>query len=497
MPSRRIPAALAVVSRVLRFHLPVLAAFAAAAWLTTAPLAMAAELRWPEGALSAHVQAYFAQLRGSEADARKFFAEHMATSALADAPVDERLKRRAGMLQRIQSLTPLEVVSVEATRMQVRCRAGNGDDVLAIFEAEPQPPHGLVGVRLEAGEMGGGPPPPSGPPLTPSEAASKLRESLNAHAREGRFSGVALLAQGDSTLLVQGWGFADREKKTSITATTRFNLASIGKLFTRAAIAQLAEQGKLSLDDKLSRFLPDFPHADEITIEMLTEHRSGVGDIFNARYDAMDRSKLRHNRDYLALIRDQPLWFAPGTSKRYSNGGYVLLGEVIAKASGEDYYDYLAKHLFVPAGMKQSGAPIEGDGTPGLAHGYTREGAPEGSETENVNTRPARGSAAGGIYSTAPDLLAFDRALLGGKLCARAWADWVTEGARPGPGTAQTSTPGFGFAGGAPGISTEWSHQGETVLIVLTNRDPQVSQPVIREARDVARRIRPAAKKPS
>ena len=320
---------------------------------------------------------------------------------------------------------------------------------------------------------------------------------LDGHAREGRFSGVALLAHGDSTLLAAGWGLADRERNLPATPATRFNVGSIGKLFTRAAIAQLAQQGKLSLDDKLSRFLPDFPHAGEITIEMLTQHRSGVGDIFNERYHAMDRSKLRHNRDYLALIRDQPLWFAPGTSERYSNGGYVLLGEVIAKASGEDYYAYLAKHVFGPAGMKQTGAPIEGDGSKGLARGYTRQGAPEGGETDNARTRPARGSAAGGSYSTAADLLAFDRALLAGRLCSVPWAQWVTDGVRPSGGAASPGAPGFGFAGGAPGLSAEWLHEGGTVLIVLTNRDPEVSQPVLQDLRGVVRRIQPAARRPS
>ena len=117
-----------------------------------------------------------------------------------------------------------------------------------------------------------------------------------------------------------------------MTTDTRLNLGSIGKIFTRTAVAQLAEAGKLSLDDKLSKYLPDFPHADSITLDMLARHRSGVGDFFNDAYQAMDRRKLRHNRDYLALIRDQALWFAPGTSERYSNGGYALLGEVIAKS---------------------------------------------------------------------------------------------------------------------------------------------------------------------
>ena len=260
-----------------------------------------------------------------------------------------------------------------------------------------------------------------GPKLSDAELAAKAREHLDERAKEGQFSGVAMIARGDKTLLADAWGDADREKHTAATLDTRFNVGSIGKMFTRSAIAQLVEAGKVSLDDKLSKYLPDFPHAEEITIDMLCAHCSGVGDIFNDKYDAMDRSKLRHNHDYLELIRDQPLWFEPGKDQRYSNGGYVLLGEVIAKASGEDYYDYLAKHVFKPAGMTATGAPIEGDGTPKIAHGYTREGAEAGSERDNVATRPARGSAAGGSYSTAADLLAFDRALLAGKLMSPGW----------------------------------------------------------------------------
>ena len=456
-------------------------------------------IQWPAGELSRRVQAYFAQLRGTESDARKFLGEHFAAASLAQASVDERLRRRAAMLEATGGLTPLEVVEAAAAAMSVRCREGNGDRVLAMFEAEPSPPHKLLGVRLEAGEHGGGPGPraASGPPLGPAEAGAEMRALLEQRAAAGSFSGVALLVRGDSTLVAEARGLADREQKTPITLETRFNLASIGKVLTRVAVAQLAEQGRLSLDDKLSKYLPDFPHADSITIEMLAQHRSGVGDIFNAKYQAMDRSRLRHNRDYLELIRDQPLWFAPGTSKRYSNGGYVLLGEVIAKASGEDYYDYLAKHVFARAGMTRTSAPIADDGTPGLARGYTRQGAPEGAERENTPTRPARGSAAGGLYSTAGDLLAFDRALLSGKLCGKPWAAWVTDGRRPdGTAAGASESPAFGFAGGAPGISTEWTREGETVLIVLTNRDPEVSQPAMEELRGIARRLKPAAKKP-
>jgi CubicO group peptidase (beta-lactamase class C family) len=385
--------------------------------------------------------------------------------------------------------------------MEVLCKAGNGDQVAAIFEAEESPPHGITGIQLEARPPGGGGEgermPPAGPRLTDAELVAKAREHLDARALAHEFSGVAMIVRGEKTLLANAWGESDREKHTAATLATRFNIGSIGKMFTRSAIAQLAEAGKLSLDDKLAKYLPDFPHADEITLDMLCEHQSGVGDFFNDKYDAMDRAKLRHNRDYLELIRDQPLWFAPGTSQRYSNGGYALLGEVIAKTSGEDYYDYLAKHVFAPAGMTATGAPIEGDGTNGLARGYTREGAAPGKERDNVATRPARGSAAGGLYSNAADLLAFDRALLAGKLMSLGWAGWVTGEPRPHgvSGTAGGSPRAFGFAGGAPGIAAEWLHEGDAVMILLTNRDPEVTRATAQPLRQLLRRAGGPAKK--
>jgi D-alanyl-D-alanine carboxypeptidase len=473
----------------------VLAGISAAA--PAAPVApKAARLEWPATAIAGHARAYFAQLAGSEADARRFFAEHFSPSALAEAGVETRLERRRGVLEQTGGLTPLEVLNDEPDRLDVRCRAGNGEDVIAAFRGEPAGEHRLVGVSLEARANGPGErrmAPPSGPPLDDAEAVRRVREHLDQRAAAGEFSGVALLARGDATLLQGAWGQADRGRSAPVTAATRFNLASIGKLFTRTAIAQLAEQGRLSLDDRLSKWLPDYPHADSITLEMLCEHRSGVGDFFGEAYDAMDHSRLRHNRDYVPLFRDQPPWFAPGTSQRYSNGGYVLLGEVIAGASGEDYYDYLAKHVFGPAGMASTGYPIEGDGAPGLARGYTREGAPPGEERDNAATRPARGSAAGGGYSTAADLLAFDRALFGGRLCSRAWAAWVAGARPPAPGAREApAPPRTGFAGGAPGISTEWLHEGDVTLIVLTNRDPQVTGPVLAPVRDVVRRMPPA-----
>jgi CubicO group peptidase (beta-lactamase class C family) len=473
---------------------------AAALFVMCAVPAHAADIAWPQTDIAAHAHAWFDMLRGDDAAARQFLTDHMAPSALAEADVEERLARRRGVVERTGGLTPLAIVSSTASSIDVRCAAGNGDRVVAMFAAEADAPHRIVSVRLMAQPPGddAAPPAPAGPALSDDDAAAAIRATLDQRAAAGTWSGAALLARGGQVIASGAWGDADRAQHVRNTETTRFNVGSIGKLFTRAAVAQLAEAGKLSLDDRLSRFLPDFPDADSITIAMLCEHRSGVGDFFNDRYDHMDRSKLRHNHDYLALIRDQPLWFKPGTSERYSNGGYALLGEVIAKASGEDYYDYMAKHVWGAAGMTATGAPIEGDGTKGLAHGYTTHGATKGGEVDNVSTRPARGSAAGGSYSTIEDLLAFDRALGSATLCGRDWSAWIVGGARPDRGGRASGTPsGFGYAGGAPGLNAEWTHEGDAVLIVLTNRDPETARPTVQALQGIVRRLKPAAKRSS
>ena len=452
-------------------------------------------LLWPPGELSAHVQAWFAQQHGDDASARGFFSQHMAPNGVS---IDERLQRRRGMLQRTGALTPIEVIQSGPASMQVRARTAQGEEVLTLIEAEPVAPHRLVGIRIEAGgseDEGPRRMVTTGPTLSDAEAVSRLTRQLEVRARTDSFAGAVLLARRGKPLVARAWGLADRSRRTPNTTGTRFNLGSIGKVFTRVALAQLAEAKKLSLDDKLAKYLPDFPHADEITLAMLAAHRSGVGDFFNDAYDRADHSKLRHNRDYLALIRDQPLWFPPGTQMRYSNGGYVLLGEVIAKASGEDYYDYLQRHVFSPAGMKSTSAPIEGDGMPGMARGYTTEGAKRGERVDNASTRPARGSAAGGSYSTLADLLAFDQALVGAKLVGASWSEWVVGGPRPDGATTRSDrgAPGFGFAGGAPGIASEWLHEGDRTCIVLTNLDPPITRRTMELVHAIVQRMSPAA----
>ncbi len=332
---------------------------------------------------------------------------------------------------------------------------------------------------------------PAGPPLTDAEAVRAIGAHYDAAARAGTFSGAVMLTRGDQVLLSRAWGLADRRWNVANTPEMKFNLGSIGKIFTRIGIAQLAAKGTVSLDDPVSKFLPGFPHADSITVAMLCAHRSGIGDFFNDAYDAMNHGTLRHNRDYVPLFRDQPLLFAPGTDRRYSNGSYALLGEIIAKASGEDYYDYLARHIFEPAGATSTAALFADAPDPGVAMGYTTSEDSAGPARENIFSRPARGSAAGGSYSTTGDVKRIDDALVGHRLVDPAWSAWVMGGPRPGPQVAgPPGPPGFGVAGGAPGIAALWRHEGQLVLIVFANLDPPTVEPVNRGAEDLFMRMR-------
>ena len=433
---------------------------------------------------------------------RALYGEHYSPAALASRPIEARLGGYREMRSNEGTLTPVEVPEVNEDGIQVVARTADGRMLTLDFECEREPPHRIRGIRVTAGGEGGrgagpgaGPP---GPPFSDEAAVQAMREILTRAAQADSFSGAVLLARDGKPLLRQAWNLAERRTGTPNRPETRFNLGSINKLFTKVAIAQLAEQGKLSLDDPLTRWLPDWPgaSASKITIALLASHRAGVGDIFGQRYEAADRSKLRHNRDFIPLFRDQPLWFEPGTSERYSNGSYVLLGEIIAKASGKDYYDYMRDHVWGPAGMTATAYLAIDDSARDVAMGYSRGDDGRGTPSENVSSRPGRGSAAGGGYSTLDDMLRFDQALLANRLCAPAWTAWVIGGPPPTDARAAAAPgaggekPGFGFAGGAPGISAEHMHEGALTLIVLGNFDPPYTQAMAAKLRSIVRRMK-------
>lgn len=309
---------------------------------------------------------------------------------------------------------------------------------------------------------------------TPSSAQSdmadeeffgRLAAHLDSAASEGSFSGVAAVGRAGKIVFIRTYGHADREARTPMTEQTALNLGSINKSFTRIAIMQLAAAGKLHLDSTLLSLWPDYPNPEagrRVTVRQILEHRSGIaGNIFAAPPGGR-RHDLRHNRDVFRMIAAEPLAFEPGARRRYSNAGFVVLGELIERLSGEDYYDYVRRHIYEPAGMTRTAHYTVDALPPWAAIGYTREGdVPSGRGRTNTELLPGRGTAAGGGYSTAADLLGFLQA--------------VREGRVPHAGG-----PGVGIAGGAPGLNAavEGELPGGYDLVVLSNLDPPSAEDV-------------------
>lgn len=225
----------------------------------------------------------------------------------------------------------------------------------------------------------------------------------------GRVPGAAVLVLRDGEPVVRkGYGLADLEQGTPVTPDTRFRLASVSKQFTAAAILLLVQDGSLSLDDPLRRWLPGLPPAtDGITLHHLLSHTSGLVDYEDLLPPDVDGQV--QDADVLRLLEGvDRLDFAPGSRYRYSNSGYVLLGLVVARASGRDFPTFLHERIFQPLGM---GAVARVDGGPPVPHrawGYSHS---DGNwiRTDQSPTSATLGD--GGIYASIDDLAKWNAAL--------------------------------------------------------------------------------------
>jgi D-alanyl-D-alanine carboxypeptidase len=405
--------------------------------------------------LAAYVEAFNS---GSPEKMREFFEAHYADSALVETSLETRLARYPTSRARLGPLAIEKILAERTDETFALARAEKDGSLLLRAKVEKEAPHKLLYVFVE---MVDNPRNIVLPDPKPNQAAftAAVRAFLEGEARADRFSGAVLVARGNEVLFHEAYGYADRERKIPNRKDTKFNLGSINKSFTRAAVLQLAKQGRLSLEDPIGKYLPDYPNAEaarKVTIRHLLDMTSGIGDFFGPRYDATPKEKIRTIADYLPLFADRPLEFEPGTNSRYSNGGFIVLGAIIEKVSGTDYYAYVKKDIFGPCGMTDTDSFESRKGVSNLALGYTREGGPAGALVVNNATLPMRGSSAGGGYSTAGDMLKYVLALSEGKIFL------------PEIGN------GMAIAGGAPGInaSVEWDPRTGYVVIVLTNLDP-------------------------
>jgi len=418
--------------------------------------AAAAPVKPPLAHLNAYVEAFNSGVQGRM---KTFFETHFTDAALKEFPLEKRVVRFRATKNQLKSITVEKTVSDGPTHASILIKAGNGSLLLVTASVEKGPPHNLTSLVIDMVEDPEAIVPPE-PMADEKELVAAVKTFLEDKARADEFSGVVLIARGAKVLFHEAYGFADREAKVPNAKDTKFNLGSINKNFTRAAVLQLVRQGRIALDDPIKKYLPDYPNAEageKAKVRHLLSMTSGIGDFFGDRYDATPKEKIRTLQDYLPLFADRPLEFEPGTANKYSNGGYLVLGLIIEKVAGVDYYAYVRENVFKPCGMADTDSYPRNAQVANLARGYTREMETAGSpRVLNLATLPGRGSSAGGGYSTAADMLKYVLALKDRTILL--------------PDVAN----GLGIAGGAPGINSvvEWDAASGYIVIVLTNFDP-------------------------
>lgn len=260
--------------------------------------------------------------------------------------------------------------------------------------------------------------PAPGADRSPRSSDAGLRKKLDAYlsalAEARGFSGSVLVARGKQVILAQGYGLADAEHKVPNTPATRFRIGSVTKQFTAMAIMQLAQEGKLGLNDPICKWLEKCPTAwAPITIHHLLTHTSGIPNFTNFDDYRATRALPSPPARTIERFSTKPLDFPPGTSFRYSNSGYVLLGVVLEKAAGKPYEEVLRERIFQPLGMSSTGYDHSEVVLENRARGYTRE------KTSVVNAAFIHMSipfAAGALYSTVEDLHRWSEALSTEKL---------------------------------------------------------------------------------
>jgi len=229
--------------------------------------------------------------------------------------------------------------------------------------------------------------------------------------------GEVLVARDGRIIFEKGYGYAQVESRTPFTDDTRFRIGSITKQFTSAAIFKLAEDGKLSIDDYLSKFIPDWPRGDEVTLRHLLTHTSGIHD-FTAKPGFYEHVTEPITMEALiASFKNDPYDFNPGEKYSYCNSGYVLLGHIVEKVSGESYSEYLRKTFFKPLGMKNTGVYRAGMSSLGEAFGYSFT---NGTMVRAVNWDMSKVSTAGELYSTTHDLFLWNEAIFNHRVLSEA-----------------------------------------------------------------------------
>ncbi|MEZ5957254.1 MAG: serine hydrolase domain-containing protein [Hyphomonadaceae bacterium] len=450
-----------------------------AVWVLCTGAAWADEAR-----VRAHAEAFVEAFNdGSPAAAERFADGHGVGEASRWAGLFARLQAAGGRLERAQvrTLPSGRNVFVIARRastgawenFQFRVDVDNDDRIQLIFIAQALEPYALP--AFEVGD-------------------SRFPEWLSGfveHLREVQpFYGAIAITRGHEVIYERAFGLADVSQQRPNSLETRFGLASGGKMFTAVAAMQLSERGALALNDPITRWIPEaagLPGAGAITVRHLLTHTSGIPDYWDDAYEREWANITQHEQLLTHVLRNfgTP---QPGAYE-YSNSNYALLGLIVERASGENFYDYVRGHIFEPAGMANTGYPLRGEGGVAYARPYNpvMEAGLVAIGRHDPVALGERGSGAGGASSTVGDMLAFDRALRSSVLVrAETFAEMQrmqAESDLPGNGYGYgfLIQPGsYGHGGSARGTQFEFRrYDDEDVTIVVVSNFNTIAGPEI------------------
>jgi CubicO group peptidase (beta-lactamase class C family) len=387
-------------------------------------------------------------------------------------------------LKKIENETPTAVTAL------LQERAGDGF-TRAVLEVEPEEPRRILKLEVKLIER---PAEFALPHLSDQQLVAALRKRLEDETASDKFAGAVLVAKQGKPLFAQAYGLADREHNIPNTLETRFTIASMNKMFTAVALMQQVQAGKVALSDPLGKYLPDYPNkelAAKVTIGELLTNTGGTGDIWGPEFDK-HRIGLHTPQDFINLYGNRALRFEPGSRWEYSNYGFILIGAVIERVSGQSYSDYVHRHVFDPAGMTSTSLGMEGKAIPILSIEYTKMGATHWTPITDASINS--GSPAGGGFSTVGDLLRFADALRLNKLLDAQHMKLMTTGRVANPfgydayGFGVQIINGnqcFGHNGSSRGVNSdlEMCQDSSYTVVTLANVDPpaaeQVSQFII------------------
>ncbi len=247
--------------------------------------------------------------------------------------------------------------------------------------------------------------------------ASKLDDYMKAQANVNEFSGAVLVAKDNKIIYEKAFGSASKELNVPNTIETKFRVGSLTKQFTAAAVLQLVEAGKLSLDENLSKYFPGFPKGDSVTIHMLLNHTSGIKSYTNMPKTISIAPLSYHKDSLINLVKNEPYEFSPGTKYNYNNSGYFLLGYIIEKVSGQSYSNYVLNNVVKKAGLENTFVDRLDSILLNRALGYTRTSSGWRNAPFMAMEFPY---SAGAMVSTTRDLYAWNKALHGGEIISSA-----------------------------------------------------------------------------